>query len=368
LIRKGLKYILLLTCIAFASLLALCRFIPSVNPYSESIFGFLGYATPALASINFCFILCWLFAKKFQFMLIPILAFAMSWKVLSVAIGGNFFQHQDFKKDSTRFSIMTYNVRLLDLYKWSGKQETRSLMLEFFKQKNPTILCLQEFYTGNDSVGLNNIKAIKDGCHYEYYADCNVNINKRGKWGNIVFSHAPILKNTNHDVDVVGNNMLQETTLLLHHDTINLFNIHLKSNKFSKDESSLLSKKQIPSFDEKTIEDSKSIYKKLEYSTINRGLEADLVSNIIENSSHPSIVCGDLNDVPSSYVYFKMRNKMQDAFLDKSYGLGATYNGTFPVLRIDYIFYSNTFHLYGYENIEKDFSDHFPLMANFRVL
>jgi endonuclease/exonuclease/phosphatase family metal-dependent hydrolase len=368
LVRKFVKYSLLFTSCCFAIVFALCCFVPSINPYKESYFGILGLLTPILALINFLFFIFWLLTRKYYFALLPMAAFVISWRVFSVSVAANFFQHQKFAIDSSRFNVMTYNVRLLDLYKWSGKKDTRKNMLNFLKEKNPTVLCLQEFYSGNDSIGINNIQAIKDSCHYEYYADCNVNVNKRGKWGNIIFSHAPILNTTNHDVDVIGNNMLQETSLLINKDTLTVFNFHLKSNKFSKAETAFLSKKEIPEFDEKTISDSKAIYKKLEYSTINRGLEADLVGNIIENKTNPSIVCGDLNDIPCSYAYFKMRNKLQDAFLTKSNGLGATYNGTFPVLRIDYIFYSSSIQVNGYETFDIDYSDHFPVMANFNIL
>lgn len=367
-LRKLVKYFMLIISIFVAAIFALCRFVPAVNPYDESIFALLGLATPILALINAGFAIFWLISRKYYFILIPLLAFVLSWRVYSVAYGGKINQVQDFKHDSNRFSVMSYNVRLLDLYNWSGKKETRRNILSYIKQKNPTVLCLQEFYTGNDSIGINNIKAIQDSCDYAYFADCNVNVNKRGKWGNIIFSHEPILSNINHDVDVIGNNMLQETTLKLHDDTITLFNIHLKSNKFSKDETILMSSGELPEFDDKVLHDSKSIYKKLTYSTINRGLEADLVGNIIEQKRNPTVVCGDLNDMPSSYVYFKMRNNLSDAFLTKGFGLGATYLGNVPFLRIDYIFFSNQLQLRGFVQDDIRYSDHKPLLANFELL
>ena len=47
---------------------------------------------------------------------------------------------------------------------------------------------------------------------------------------------------------------------------------------------------------------------------------------------------GDLNDVPNSYTYFKVRGVFKDAFLEKGYGIGRTFRSLSPTLRIDYIF------------------------------
>ena len=73
---------------------------------------------------------------------------------------------------------------------------------------------------------------------------------------------------------------------------------------------------------QKTKSETKSIYSKLEKSSINRGLESSLVSRVIKSNKYPSIVCGDLNDIASSYVYFKIRGNKKDAFLYFSLILG----------------------------------------------
>jgi endonuclease/exonuclease/phosphatase family metal-dependent hydrolase len=116
------------------------------------------------------------------------------------------------------------------------------------------------------------------------------------------------------------------------------------------------------------MKDSQSIYKKIEKSATHRGLEADLVSNIIENTHHPKIVCGDFNSIPSSYVYFRIRQNMKDAFLEKGLGIGPTYIGTFPILRIDYLLHSSKIETQSFENIQVNYSDHYPLFANFKLL
>ncbi len=303
-----------------------------------------------------------------MYILLPVSAIWFSWNIFSVCIAANFSAKQDFSKATNNFTVLSYNVRLLDLYHWSEDKDTRNKMLAFFKEKNPSILCLQEFYSNNSSSGIDNIKAIKEACQYEYVSECNMHVSKRGKWGSIIFSHLPILNPENFEIDVQGNNLLQKTDIVFQQDTFTVYNVHLKSNRFSKNEAALVNKDEFPNISDSTLEQSKSIFQKLQDNAVNRGLEADIIASILSQNKKPVLLCGDLNDIPSSYVYFKIRDRLQDAFLEKGWGLGKTYRNTIPVLRIDYLFYGNEISLHGFEKLDVPYSDHEPLMANFSIL
>ena len=364
--RKFIKYSLFLATILFAILLLFSRTIPNLNPYEQSFAGILGLLVPFLAICNFGILLFWLFLKKYVYVLIPLSAIIFSWKIFSVTFAGHVFKQQIFEKDKNTFTVMSYNVRLLDLYNWSKVTGTREKMIEFFGEQNPTVLCLQEFYNGNDSIGKNNIKDIKQKCNYKYVAVCNINVNKRGAWGSVIFSHIPIIKKENHDIDLYGNNLLQQVDVLFLKDTISIFNIHLKSNKFSAEESDMIVKNEHVDLNKNTSSKTKAIYQKLEKNAMNRGLEAKLVSQIIYTNKKSKIVCGDLNDIPTSYVYFKMRDNMNDAFLENCFGIGSTFISKFPILRIDYIFHSKNLETIGFKKIKIPYSDHYPLLVHFK--
>lgn len=366
--RNFFKYSLLLINIFFAILLLSTKLIPHTNPYQYTLLGLFGLFTPVLVIIQIVFIIIWLVTKKFFYIIIPVLVIWLSWDVFSVCVAGNFSAKQDFSKSKNNFSVLSYNVRLLDLYHWNDDKNTRAQMIDFFKSKNASVLCLQEFYSSNDSVGINNIKAIKEACHYEYIAECNTHVLKRGKWGSIIFSHLPIVNPKNFEIDVQGSNLLQKVDIAIQKDTITIFNVHLKSNKFSAKEAALVNKTELPSITDSTVEQSKSIFSKLQDNAVNRGLEADIISTIIDQNEKPSLLCGDLNDIPSSYVYFTLRGKHKDVFLEKGLGLGKTYRNTIPVLRIDYMFHDEKIGLLGYEKFNVPYSDHEPIMANFSIL
>ena len=87
----------------------------------------------------------------------------------------------------------------------------------------------------------------------------------------------------------------------------------------------------------------------------------------IEESQHPTIVCGDLNDVPNSYAYFKVKKDMKDAFLEKGLGVGRTYNSLAPMLRIDYILPDTSFTVQQFDMVDENLSDHAMLVTDLKL-
>jgi len=84
----------------------------------------------------------------------------------------------------------------------------------------------------------------------------------------------------------------------------------------------------------------------------------------MSNSPHPSILCADLNDIPNSYSYATVRGNYQDAFLEKGSGIGRTFLGLSPTLRIDYVFADDRFEVRQFVRRKERYSDHFMLVAD----
>jgi endonuclease/exonuclease/phosphatase family metal-dependent hydrolase len=100
---------------------------------------------------------------------------------------------------------------------------------------------------------------------------------------------------------------------------------------------------------------------------IYRAQQADMVKGITSVSPHPYIITGDFNDVPNTYTYFTIRGDMQDAFLKQGFGIGRTYSGISPTLRIDYILLTRHFSVLQFNRIVKDYSDHYMIVADLRL-
>ena len=363
--RKLLLKILFIPQLILLVLFGIIRFIPTISPAEYEIMGVLGLLTPILAIINILFLFFWLLVRKYSWSLVAAAGILISWNVLSVCFGFNFFKKNDLQKSGSEFTVMSYNVRLLDLYDWTGDADNRNKMLRFIKKQSPDVLCLQEFYT-KDGSGLDNIKAIKETCGYKFVETCAMKEHRNRLWGSVIFSKYPIVKNTNVLINEGDKNLIQEAIIEKGSQTIRLYNVHLHSNKLSPKEIAWEKDEKVLQTAKNALKSSKSVLSKLMRAYKQRGNEANLSAFVIEeNDSYPTIVCGDLNDLPSSYSYFNVRGKLCDAFLERGGGIGPTYNGSVSFLRIDYIFYSQGIRLKAFQKKEVPYSDHFPLIAKF---
>ena len=95
-----------------------------------------------------------------------------------------------------------------------------------------------------------------------------------------------------------------------------------------------------------------------------RGIQIGELKSFIENSPYPIILAGDFNDTPSSFAYQQMNEILDDTFIKRGKGIGPTYNGTIPLLRIDYIFIDKKFSCTNYQKNNNPNSDHFPIIAD----
>src|SRR5437016_13453795 len=118
-----------------------------------ALFG-LGYGI--LLLFNLLFIAYWLLRlnKKFIFSLFVIVCGIG--KIFGI-VEPNFSKadSEEFQKEKGRIKIMSFNVRLFDLYNWFHSSRTRKSIFEFLQNENPDIICFQEFFS-QDGKTLNN--------------------------------------------------------------------------------------------------------------------------------------------------------------------------------------------------------------------
>ena len=98
-----------------------------------------------------------------------------------------------------------------------------------------------------------------------------------------------------------------------------------------------------------------------------RGEQANIVKNKLAESHYPTIICGDFNDVPNSYTYHHIKQNFQDAFLEKDFGIGRTYNALASTLRIDYILCDKNFSVQQFDMVDENLSDHILLVADLKL-
>ena len=158
---------------------------------------------------------------------------------------------------------------------------------------------------------------------------------------------------------------LVHADIKVNHDTIRVFATHLQSFQFRERDYEAIT--EIKTAEDSLFANSRTVAAKVRKAMQFRSAQADIARQIMDDSPHPTVFCGDLNDTPNSYTYFTIRGEMQDAFLKKGFGIGRTFSSLSPTLRIDFIFADDNFRIAQFTRVVKYLSDHFMLMADIEL-
>lgn len=265
---------------------------------------------------------------------------------------------------------MSFNVRVFDLYNWKHNKETRTKILDFIKEENPDIINFQEFFTdeGKTFMHQDTLKKILNLPYANIVYTANMHKNQH--WGIATYSRFPILGGNKVSFDKKSNNLCIYSDIKTDEKIIRVYNMHLQSLHFHKQEYKVLDEiksNEDIEVDAEEINASKMILTRLKRAFVKRASQADSIAVSIEHSPHSVIVCGDFNDSPFSYAYHTISAKLKDAFVEAGNGFGPTYNGNLPPLRIDYIMYSGDLKAFNFQTSKVDLSDHFPVSCYFRI-
>ncbi len=274
----------------------------------------------------------------------------------------------NYKKESGNIRIVSWNVaRFVEMKRNNNKgSQTRLKMMELIKQQDADLLCFQEFFHSNDSAWYQNINYISENYNYPYWFYSHDVDGDQHYTGTIIFSRYKIL-----DSGLVRYprptlpEALMHVDIKINDDTVRVFSTHLQSLQFGKDEYAKID--EVKKIGDSLFDNSKSILSKLKHGAALRSIQADLVRQLMDDSPYPVLFAGDLNDVPNSYTYFTVKEDMQDAFLKKGFGVGRTFSGLFPTLRIDYIFADENFKVLQFSRPVKKLSDHYLLVADLQL-
>jgi endonuclease/exonuclease/phosphatase family metal-dependent hydrolase len=341
--------------------------VPYLDPKKWWFISFLGLAFPFLLVVVILYLAGWLIVLKPKLALISGIAMLIGFKSISVFLAFHRPGSFSLEKGPNTIRMITWNVaRFIELKRNTNKgSQIRLKMMDLIKRQNADIVCLQEFHTSVDSTYYDNITTVKE-LGYPYFFFSFDEDGDKHYFSSIIFSRFPILDSgmiryprpTLPDV-------LMHVDLKVNNDTIRVYTTHLQSLQFKAADYQKLN--EIKDGDDSLISNSRTIFSKWKRGSTNRSIQADLIKEVLANSPHPVLFCGDLNDVPNSYTYFTIRGRMQDAFLKKGFGIGRSFSAISPTLRIDYIFADNHFKVKQFNRIVKNYSDHYLLVADMEL-
>ena len=257
------------------------------------------------------------------------------------------FSAKEYPENEKDFTVMSYNVRLFNVFKWLDRDDVPDDILTFINEKNPDILCVQEF---SNSANID----LKVYSHKYILMEGN-----QIKTAQAIFSKFPIIDQGNI-VFPNSNNNVVFADIKKGKDIIRVYNMHLQSIKISPDVSEL---------DEKNIDainqgKSQKLFNRISKAFMQQQQQAEIIKEHKKNCPYPIIICGDMNNSAFSYVYRNIKGALKDSFEEMGVGFGATYKFRYYPARIDYIFADDAMKVKKFESFS-DFenSDHYPIMA-----
>lgn len=316
--------------------------------------GFLGLITPYLLVIEILFLFFWIIVKPI--LSIPsLVSLLFSWNLFIIIMGwhpGTPFSKT--KKDNT-LRIISWNVKGFNGLVPNTTLKFRTQEIAYSIQKwNPDIICMQEYNTNDRQNDIaNHAQYFEKQYPYSFFSKDYYTNDATYLAGCIIYSKYKIIKTERFSY--TNNESLIAATILKGDDTIKVYTTHLASYRFKQDD--------FEAIDDAT-KNKWGVVRKMKHAFEERAKQSKLVKKQINASPYPTILTGDFNDVPSSYTYHQIATGWKDAFLEKGFGVGDTYLGISPTLRIDYILANSSWDIKAWEQMDENLSDHHMIMAD----
>lgn len=318
---------------------------PEVFPYA----GLLPFLIPPILIVNF-FLLAILILAWRRLAFLPLITLIIGYRFLLISFQ---FHHKDDQAEGLK--VLSYNAHGF-FYKKEEITEGEPNVFTWLADHPADVKAIQEFYQDNTSASRNAIKIIGKNGEYEHSYHIVDGNEKRRSYGMAIFSKYPIV-NEGVIFDNQRNNGTIFADIQVEGDTIRVYNTHLQSMAIEAE--SL-----------ESYEKAKLVYRqtlgKLHRGSLARSQQLSILFEHLNNSPHPVILMGDLNEIPYSYAYFKLSQKLVNAFEKAGRGFEFTYNRVLFFLRIDHIFADPSLTPVHFNtHREVDYSDHYPVTATF---
>ena len=325
---------LLVTWVASLSLL-LSLLSQVVNPNTIPWLSFFGLVYPIIYVVCIGCALYWVVRWRRHFFL-ALLMLLIGW-------GGakRFFDPQTrrtyegtSKEVRTDLKVMTYNVLGFSKQFDNTVATTAELVARLADSARVDILCMQEF-----QYNATNLATFADEAprlQYNVFRNMDKRVSGNSGQGIVIMSAYPIVR---HDIVDCDSTFMRSlwADVRVGTDTIRVVANHLQSTSITKEDRAHTLTPHIV-VDTMREERLTELAGRLAKNYMVRANQADSLAQFVAESPYPTIVCGDFNDTPISYVYHRVAKNMVDSFALREEGRNATFDGFLDIFRIDYVF------------------------------
>ncbi len=330
------KIIYLLNGVA-ALVLLLAYILPFVPPKNISILSVLSLSVPILVLLNICFCLYWVLKVKKQLLLSFVVL------ICGYSSFSTLYRFSSLETDiqENDLSVMSYNVRLFNIFDWIDKPNIVNKIQQFVLKEDVDVVAFQEFNSHKD-FNLPNY-------NYRYKSLSNSKI----KYGQAIFSKNKII-NKGEIKFLNTNNKAIYIDIVKRVDTIRIYNIHFESLHIN------------PDFKYLSEQNTEYLVGKIGSRFEMQQEQAELILKHQKQCSYKKIILGDFNNTAYSYVYKQFKKEAyKDAFVVAGNGFGRTFDFKFFPLRIDFILADKNLEVIEYSSFSQKYSDHYPIVAKF---
>ena len=333
---------------ALAVVTVLGTFAGNVSPKLNMFMTMIGLALPLLLILNVVLLIYWAVRRRFWFML-PMLALLANYHYISATIqlvsGGE-------EADGYMLKVMTLNARnFVD----DNQDDSVDEIKQYIEDESINVVCFQEYRDYVSGRPERISKFLETIFPYQAIS------------GSVAtFSKFPIQKR-DYITFRESNNCAQWVDLEVSRGKlVRLFNVHMQTTGVN----SVL--RHAAKMEQKGIsvdngQRATMVSNRMGYEYIRRAEQADIISDIVKETRTPMVLCGDFNDIPSSYTYKCLKGRMKDGFKSAGKGYMYTYRGAKGLMRIDYIFHSEELGAVNYYSQNYNWSDHNPVVMEMNL-
>ena len=357
----GRIIVILLTVLALLGLVAMIMSVLSsyVDPVRFVWFSFSGLVFWVILFYNLVvWLLLLLMWSRYTWIAVASLLIAIPGVYRSLSTGRS--------HDGGELRVMSYNVlNFSDQYDDSkSKNDVAASVAEMVRENHPDVLCVQEFAPFIPRKGRNDcIVGFGEMVGMPYY-----HYNEKANFcSNVIFSRYP-LSALGEDIPFAKENDYGTVARVDAGEkgTFYVLCCHLTSFQLTNQEITVFSERN--NSKEQMEEYGRSIVHKLKAAYVKRSEAVAKMLDDIPDDGRPILLCGDFNDTPMSYTYHQIRKAgFTDGFVKTGHGIGVTYAGNLPMLRIDYVWTNDQVKPMSFKRIKHKGSDHYPIMLDFNV-
>ncbi|MBL7697076.1 MAG: endonuclease/exonuclease/phosphatase family protein [Chitinophagaceae bacterium] len=367
--RKFTKRVFIVINIVLCSLFLLACCNAFLQPQKWWFVALLGLSFPFLLILVAAFTVFWIIFRS-KWALLSLTTLVLGYTNIRALVGFHYGKEIQKYKPEGSLRILTWNVSWFDEQLKADKSRLsyRGKMLEFIDEHKPDVLCFQEYFEPHHKryPYSNKTDFARLGYPYSIIAYDYTGFKSHWQTGVAIYSKYPIIDSVH--IRYPGPLAYRAAESLIGADInfngspIRIFTTHLQSVLFKDNDYRNI--EIIKTGSDSVLEASKSLALKLARGYRFRSQQVEIVRNEVDSSPHPVVICGDFNDVPNSYTYFRIKGDRKDAFTQAGKGIGRTFSNIAPTLRIDYIMTDKRFDVQQYIRYFVPYSEHYPVIAD----